>query len=370
MKPKLRRTHPLEYNIVRILLIGNIWWQGCLLYKNPIRSFRAVVKLVTRFNKLFGRKKLVRAFKLDGKYVWDMFNPAWPSAGFNNFFRTHLIETDAITGSEQILRRLLIAITKRCPLQCEHCSEAATLYQQDVLSYEQFVDRIEPFVQNGVGQLVYSGGEPLSRFEDLLKLLTHFKSRCDQWIYSSGYGLTAEKAVLLKKAGLNGAAISLDHHLEDAHNKFRGNKNSYHWVIEAIKNLQNAGIMVAVNSCPTKKYIESGELEKLVELCKQLNVPFVNLLEPRAVGNYQDMDVELHQPHKNTLEELSKKYNFNKAYFNYPTVLYPASFRKNAPCGGGRSYLLLDYDGTLYPCPFCKVRISVPKQNLALCEAV
>ena len=33
------------------------------------------------------------------------------------------------------------------------------------------------------------------------------------------------------------------------------------------------------------------------------------------MGNYQDMDVELQQLHKNTLEELSLKYNFNKAYF-------------------------------------------------------
>jgi MoaA/NifB/PqqE/SkfB family radical SAM enzyme len=357
IKSSFRRVGVIEYQLVLILAIINIWWIGCKTYKNPAISFRTVIKLLSRINQLIAIKKLVRAYKINGKYVWDMFHPSWPSAGFNRFYKSHLLELHPVSGNEQTIRRLIIAITKRCPLQCEHCSEAATLYNKDVLSFEDFIVRIEPFVQNGAGQLIYSGGEPLSRFDDLIKFLTHFKDRCNQWIYTSGFGLTLEKALLLKKAGLDGAAISLDHHLEKEHNTFRGNKNSYYWVIEGIKNLHAAGVLVSINVCPTKAYIDSGQFAELINLAKSLKVPILNILEPRAVGNYQNKDVELHQSHKDYLQSLSTRYNFNRQYFSFPTILFPAGTRKNIPCGGGRFYALLDYDGTLYPCPFCKVKL-------------
>lgn len=369
MKSKYRRVHALEYNVVRILALCNIWWIGCKIYKNPFTSFKVIDRLISRINKMLDIKKLVRAYRIDGKYVWDMFHPFWPSEGFNRFYKSHLLELQPVTGNEQTIRRLLIAITKRCPLQCEHCSEAATLYNKDVLTFEEFILKIEPFVENGAGQLIYSGGEPLSRFEDLLKFLAYFKNRCNQWIYTSAYKLTLEKAQLLKKAGLDGAAISLDHHTEEGHNTFRGNKNSYYWVLEGVKNLHAAGIFVAVNVCPTKNYIESGGVTQLIELAKKMNVPIVNILEPRAVGNYQDKDVELLSTHKDYLQNLSSQYNFNREYSAFPTVLFPAATRKYMPCGGGRLYALLDYDGSLYPCPFCKVKITTLQPKAALCKA-
>ena len=82
------------------------------------------------------------------------------------------------------------------------------------------------------------------------------------------------------------------------------------------------------------------------------------------------MNVEVEDHHKSYLMEVSKKYNYDKEYFQSPSVMYPASFRRALPCGGGKSYVLLDYDGTLYPCPFCKVIMPSVKSDAALCEAV
>lgn len=361
---KTRRVGTIEYGIIRIFIVATIWWIGVRLYKNPIKAFRVVKSLIQNFREMIGNKKFVRAFKTDGKYTWDMFNPAWPSPGFNAFFKTHLLEIQPVVGNEPILRRLLIAITKRCPLACEHCSELDTLYHKDVLSHAEFEAKIDSFVQQGVGQLVYSGGEPLSRFDDLIHLISRYKDTCDQWIYTSAFGLTLEKAQALKKAGLNGAAISLDHHLEEKHNAFRRNNKAFYWVMEGIKNLQEVGILVSLNVCPTKEYIAENGPIQLIELAKNIHVPMVNFLEPRAVGGYENKDVELNQAEKEHLHNLSLAYNFESINYLYPTVLFPAGYRKTLPCGGGRSYLLLDYDGTLYPCPFCKTKLpTVPKRN-------
>lgn len=358
----MRRVTGIEFNLVKILMVINIWWIGTRLYKQPGKPFRVIATLLKNFEKLNGCKKPFRAFKINGKYVRGMFNPPWPTKAFNSFFTNVLHEIEPISEHHTSLRRLLIAITKKCPLKCEHCSEGETLYQDDVLSYDQLKEKIEVFVQQGVGQLVYSGGEPLSRFDDLTKLLKYFRIDCDQWIYTSGYGLTLQKAKALKLAGLNGAAISLDHHLEDYHNNFRGNNKSFFWMKEAIKNCNAVGIMTALNMCPTQDYIQRFDLNDYFKLAKELNVPVINILEPRAVGNYRGKKVELSLEHKNKLYQLSDKYNFDKSFVDFPTVVYPASFRRALPCGGGRSYLFLDFDGKLYPCPFCKVQVS--KVNL------
>lgn len=355
---RMRRVTGAEFDFIRVLMLFNIWWLGTRVYGHPGKALRVMTTLMRIFENMNGRRKPYRAFRINGKYVRGMFNPPWPSRAFNSFFTSQLHEIEPISDNHTSLRRLLIAITKKCPLQCEHCSESETLYQDDVLSFDQLRNRIEPFVKQGVGQLVFSGGEPLSRFDDLTKLLNYFRKDCDQWIYSSGYGLTLQKARALKQAGLNGAAISLDHHLEECHNKFRGNSKSFFWVKEAIANCQAVGIMTALNMCPTKDYIQQFDLNDYAKLAKELNVPQINILEPRSVGNYKGKNVELDLEHREKLYALSDKYNFDQSLIDFPTLSFPAAHRRSLPCGGGRSYLFLDFDGKLYPCPFCKVQVS------------
>lgn len=368
----VRRVTSPEYELVRLVMLLNIWWIAVKLYKNPLVAFKITRHMVNRFSDLMGAKSLVRGFKADKKYYWDMFNPGFPSQGFNAFFRSHLLEERQIEVPQPTLRRLLVAITKRCPLQCAHCSEADTLYQKDIMTVDQYIGKIDPFVKNGVGQIVYSGGEPLSRLEDMLVIIDRYKNQCDQWIYTSAFGLTKEVAQKLKSAGLDGAAISLDHYSEEGHNTFRGSKKSYYWVLEGIKNLLDVGVMVSINTCPTRDVVDENGVEKVIELAKKLNVPVVNILEPRAVGNFEGKDVEFSTEQFARMKGLSESFNFDKNKVDYPTVLFPAGYRGKVPCGGGRSYVMLDYDGTLYPCPFCKVKmpkVGSVKTETDLCLA-
>ncbi|MEJ0029956.1 MAG: radical SAM protein [Bacteroidota bacterium] len=365
----MRRVGSAEYSFVRTLMIINVWWIGCFAYKSPLKAARVMKELLVRHRKLLGKTKHVRAVRNQGRYYWDIFNPGWPSRSFNSFFKNQLHEVVPISGATTSLRRMLIAITKKCPLNCEHCSEGATLNNADILSYDEMKSRIQEFVDRGVGQLVYSGGEPLNRFNDLLLLLNDFRKDCDQWIYTSGYGLTLEKARQLKAAGLNGAAISLDHHDEEKHNLFRRNGKSYKWVMEAIANCKVAGILPSLNVCPTREYVNSNGLEEYMDFARTLEIPVVTILEPRSVGNYADRSVEFTLNERQKVMELNNRYNFTKSLFEYPTIVYPGGFRNQWPCGGGRSYLFLDYDGKLYPCPFCKVNVRDVSLTTVACQA-
>jgi MoaA/NifB/PqqE/SkfB family radical SAM enzyme len=364
----MRRVSGVEFQMVRVALLSNILINGSVMYRNPGKAIKATRLMLSKFRNAVEGQESKKAFYINGRYTWDMFNPGWPSKAFNTFFNTHLREYIPIESKPSILRRILIAITKKCPLSCEHCSEGDTLNDSDQMSLQQYYDYLDRFVEDGAAQLVYSGGEPLNRFADLLKMLERYQKNCDQWIYTSGYQLTLEKAKQLKKAGLNGAAISLDHHIPELHNLFRGNSKSFKWVEDAVKNCKEAGILVALNSCITKAYLESDGVPNLIKLAEEWEVPMVNILEPRAAGNYAQKDVELSDAEKQKLASIIRAYQA-KANTNNPLLLYPGLLRDKLPCGGGRSYLLLDYDGTLRPCPFCKTPITNPYEIEDRCVA-
>ena len=175
------------------------------------------------------------------------------------------------------------------------------------MTLKQYEDYLDSFVEGGAAQLVYSGGEPLNRYNDLLSLIRRYRKTCNQWIYTSGYNLTEKKALELAKAGLNGVSISLDHHSEEFHNLFRGNDKSYSWVEKAIENSRKAGLLVSINTCITKEYLKQDGLTHLVELAKSWDVPILNILEPRAVGHFANKEVEYSIAEKQKVEKKSKK---------------------------------------------------------------
>ncbi|MDX2246047.1 MAG: radical SAM protein [Bacteroidia bacterium] len=358
----------LEFRIVQIRMFADIFRQGLRLYRHPLRALQALQKLRQHGKEVLAGQKLHKGFKISGKYGWDMFHPLWPSPAFNKFFYHHLEEVLPSGQNKGVLRRLLVAITKKCPLQCAHCSEWDTLNQKDILSREEYEQKIRAMVNYGVSQIVYSGGEPLNRFADLVYLIERF-DHTSQWIYTSGYGLTPEKATHLKLAGLEGVAVSLDHHIPEEHNAFRGNNRSFFWVENAVRNCLDAGLFVSINICPSREYITAGGIDDFMKLMRAWQIPTVNILEPRAVGHFAGQDVELREEEKKILDECFYRYNFSPAFDDYPVLTYPGISRKYVKCGGGISYLLLDYDGTLRPCPFCKTPMSSPVNREILCEA-
>ncbi|MDH5604813.1 MAG: hypothetical protein OEY51_12775, partial [Cyclobacteriaceae bacterium] len=143
-----RFVRGLEFKVIQLLMLCNIWFTGLRLYKNPFTSFHALKKLLIHGKKVNAGLTLRKAFYHQGKYGWNMFHPLWPSTAFNRFFYHHLEEMIPSGKNLSVRRLLLVAITKRCPLQCEHCSEGETLNKKDKLSYDQLERKMEDLVQS------------------------------------------------------------------------------------------------------------------------------------------------------------------------------------------------------------------------------
>lgn len=283
-----------------------------------------------------------------------------PGIPFTDFFER--ISNLASENQENQLSRLAIVqigFTKKCPLNCEHCYEGKILNQPEALSLEEHIQIVAKLQQIGVPMIQFGGGEPLNRFTDLIEVLQSANNNSDFWIYSSGYGLTIEKAKQLKKAGLTGVSVSLDHYLESEHNAFRRNDKSFKFALEAIKNAQEAGLLTAMTICVTQSFCTLENLAAYHQLAFELKVPFVQLMEPRATGNYEGKDVKLNTEQFQILEHFYKNRNSDKKFKNFPIIQYTGYQQRNKSCGGaGNRYIYIDTDGYTMACPFCQNRKS------------
>ena len=107
-------------------------------------------------------------------------------------------------------RWLLAELTYRCPLQCPYCSNPVDFAQHlDELGTEDWLRVLSEARAMGAVQLGLSGGEPLTR-PDLAILVRHARQLgYYSNLITSGQGLTEERIVELREAGLDHIQISI-----------------------------------------------------------------------------------------------------------------------------------------------------------------
>ncbi len=109
---------------------------------------------------------------------------------------------------------LRISLTDKCNLRCIYCmpEEGLQLKQhKDIMRYEQIIKIVQEAAGLGINKIRLTGGEPLIKkdIELLIEKLAAIKDIKELCLTTNGV-LLAEKAQILKKAGLNSINISLD----------------------------------------------------------------------------------------------------------------------------------------------------------------
>jgi len=329
---------------------------GLLLrrYIYPWRVFHFAALLSSR-KKEYGNThpKIVKG---NNKYYTNLYSPGWPSVAFNRYINHSL---DVVTPQSPFsLFALAFAITNKCGFQCEHCVEWEQLNRKDGLSANDLVAILRRFHQLGISQVQLSGGEPANRFEDILTILDAFPKGIDFWMYTNGYQLTAEKAERLKAHGLTGVIISLDHYIPERHDQFRGINGSHQRALKSARYVVDNGLLLAFSCCATNDFISMENLVSYAQLCRDAGASFIQLLEPEAVGRYQQKDVILTKEKREILEQFFKRLNFDPAFKKFPIASYPALIKRTNGCtGSGQHFLYIDADGYVHACPFCKKQL-------------
>jgi MoaA/NifB/PqqE/SkfB family radical SAM enzyme len=333
---------------------------GIILRKTgkPLAALRLIWQIMREFKTIFGEPMPTKVAKVGKRYFWHLGVPGYPSEALLRMHRneaSHFIPGQQATG----LRSLLFAITKKCPMNCEHCFEWDNLNQQEELSTGDLVQIVLKYQEYGTTQIMFSGGEPMLRVNDICEVLERAHSGTDFWIISSGLGLNLERAHRLKKAGLTGVMISLDHFEADKHNAFRGFENAYNGAIQAVINANQVGLVTTLSLCATKDFTTAENLAAYMNLAKTLGVSFVQILEPRASGRYKGMEVELGAEEILLLDKTYIEYNTSPAYVDFPIVNYLGFHQRKVGCfGAGNRFFYIDTDGDAHVCPFCTNKVA------------
>lgn len=326
-------------------------------YPNPADWFKGLRFLVKLRRKFLGENRIKKMALISGKYYMGLFTPGWNDALYKRFIKSELVTFKKF--ETQILRfnHVFLAITKKCALSCEHCYEWENLNQRDSLNEDKIKRIIIRLQKEGVGQIHLTGGEPLLKFDMIIRLLKTANKDTHFWLNTSGYQLTYEKAKQLKEAGLTGILISLDHYLEEEHDKFRKLKGSFMWATKAAQNGTQNGLVVGLSLCTRKEFVSEENLFKYMRFAKELKVPFVQFLEPRAVGHYSNKNVSLCLDTIQLLESFFLKMNFTKENREYPIICYHGYYQRRNGCfSAGKKGIYIDTDGDINACPFCQAK--------------
>ncbi len=306
---------------------------------------------------------ITKAVKLANQYYVAINRvPHWPSKAFdqriaNGGFNIHAVGTPKNKQVDSVI----LAITRKCPYNCTHCYEKSNLSENESVPIEMWMAVIQKIQQKGASIIVLSGGEPILRFEGLLAVL----EACDQslsdfHLHTSGHGMTQEKAMALKNAGLQAAGISLDDFRPARHDSFRGYQGAYREAVHAIACFLQAGIYPYINVCLHKDLIQEGGLWRLFQLAKELRVGTINLLEPKSCGGYasNNADILFSDEDRITVTDFFLEANRNKHYRDYPLVSYMSYFERPHRFGclmGGLSHFYINSLGDVVPCVYLPV---------------
>jgi MoaA/NifB/PqqE/SkfB family radical SAM enzyme len=344
----------LKADLVRMRIISDIIFLGILYLKNPLKSFKVLARINAKRKTVHGLRTVRKYIKSGDRYFFSDDIPGWPSAAFNGYFRSEIIRASGLNGVRIPLSTVFLAITSKCPMRCKHCYEWNNISRNEYLTLENLKEIIRKIKDYGAYHIQLSGGEPLERMDDLTFLTSYSNGDADLWLNTSGFGLTYERALSLKKAGLTGAEISLDHWDENEHNSFRGNDKSFFWVRESVKNCRKAGILTNLSLCATKEFVSYDNLTKYSDLAMRWKVNFIRILEPKEAGRYVGKEISLSKEQILILEEFFQKSDSPDQLPEYPIISYPGYIQRRIGClGAGNRYLYIDSKGDIHACPFC-----------------
>ena len=351
-----------------------LWWAiklrifyfACVVLKKPSLIFRTFKNILQLRNDVWGGD-LKKIYKVSGKYYFNLYTPGWPSKAYDGLIKTELARHAAPHTTKEKLSFIHLAITRKCPLRCEHCFEWDNLNQKESFTKEDLLKVVDLYKKEGVLQIHFSGGEPMVRFKDLLELVRYASPHVACWVLTSGFNFTEANAKLLKEAGCTGVVVSIDHHLPELHNLFRGREDAFDNAVAAVAAAKQNDLVTAISVCATKTFLAEGHLLPYMKFAKHIGVQFVQVLEPRNIGHYAEKDVLLDEAHINLLEQTFTLMNHESDYENYPTMLYHGYHQRRVGCFAGSRSVYIDSAGDVHACPFCHTKsyniISLVRAN-------
>jgi radical SAM protein with 4Fe4S-binding SPASM domain len=262
-------------------------------------------------------------------------------------------------------------VTRKCNLKCSHCYINATPNELNgELNTEESKRLIDQICEVSRPLLILSGGEPLLR-KDIYELIRYGTEKgLRMGLGSNGGLIDAEAARNLKEAGIKTVSISIDSHLPQQHDEFRGVVGSWDKAINAIKVLRENDVLVQVNTTLTQQ--NYNQIDDIMSLAEQIGVENFHLffLVPTGRGaKIADISPQMYENMiKNTFAKTAK-HKLNVRPSCAPQFMRIAKdmgidMRQwIRGCIAGLYYCRVYPNGDITPCPYLPIKLGNVREN-------
>jgi len=328
---------------------------------NPEENIPKLMKLVDKLTPEYWYKSQRDAIRtaIEEKNHWYQLilkvydlDPGVRRAFFENFLFNASLKGSAI--QHEVSERegcnvpwaILLDPTSACNMHCTGCW-AAEYGNKLNLSLETIDSIIRQGKEMGTYMYIYTGGEPLVRKEDLMKIC-EMHPDCAFLAFTNGSLIDEEFCNEMLRVKNFVPAISLEG-FEEANDGRRG-EGVYQKVQNAMKLLKEHKLPFGISTCYTSKNVEDVSSEKYFDLMIDSGALFVWFFHYMPVGN--DAAVELLP----SPEQRELMFNKIREYRKCKPI-FSMDFQNDAQyvhgcIAGGRNYLHINAKGDVEPCVF------------------
>jgi MoaA/NifB/PqqE/SkfB family radical SAM enzyme len=284
--------------------------------------------------------------------MWTDVDPGVRKAFFNNFILNEnfvgfpVQEANREKYACNIPWAILMDPTSACNLHCIGCW-AAEYGNKMSMSYETLDSIIKQGKDLGVYFFIYSGGEPLVRKADIIRLCEKH-SDCQFLAFTNGTLIDEAFADEMLRVKNFTPAISIEG-FEEATDSRRG-KGTYQAVIRAMEILKRKKLIFGASLCYTRNNTEVIGSEEFFDFMIDQGVKFAWFFTYMPVGADAVPDLMV------TAEQREFMYRQIR-YFRTTKPLFTMDFWNDGEyaggcIAGGRRYLHINAAGDIEPCAF------------------
>ena len=307
-------------------------------YAEPRKAIRTVLEKKNNWYDL-----VLRIYELD---------PEVRKTFFENFIFNSALKGSAI--QEEMSEKyncnvpwaILMDPTSACNLKCTGCWAAEYGHQLN-LDYETLDSIVTQGKELGVYMYIYTGGEPLVRKKDLIRLCEKH-SDCEFLSFTNGTLIDEDFCKEMLRVKNFVPAISLEG-FEDANDGRRGS-GVYDKVMNAMKLLKEHKLPFGISTCYTSQNFEDVTSEAYFDLMVESGALFVWYFHYMPVGNSAVPELLLSPEQRKEMCHRIRKFRETKPIFS---IDFQNDGAVVGGCiAGGRRYFHINAKGDAEPCVF------------------
>ncbi len=281
----------------------------------------------------------------DDSLIFSTWMPPIPSPAYARLVKSRMTGVFGKFNPEQ----MTISITEECPNHCIHCALPDKRCHSK-LTVDETKTIIDEALEMGVTYVIFDGGEPLTYdgLEELIAAVDPKKAIAG--MFTSGVGMTPEKAQALKKAGLYSVTFSFDHASPEKHDLMRGKEGVFEAAVNGVRYALDAGLLVNIYNVLGPHNI--GELDDLFSLASDLGVHELSFYEIVPTGRWLNRpeSVLSEKDHETFRAFLKKHENDVSGKENGPRLFPGPVIVSEMGCMAGRQWIHITPEGDILPC--------------------